>query len=220
MTATARVLIADDHAVLRSGLRLLLDAQPDLKVVGEAADGREALKLAADLQPNLILLDLTMPGLGGMEALPVLRKTVPAARVLVLTMHDDEGYLRQALQRGASGYILKKAADSELISAVRAVLRGEMYVHSSLTKTLLEDILPSPDAQPLADPWDSLTDREQEVLTLVALGHTSAETADRLSLSPKTVETYRARGMEKLGLRSRAALVQFAIAHGLLADND
>ncbi|HLF00841.1 MAG TPA: response regulator transcription factor, partial [Anaerolineales bacterium] len=120
---------------------------------------------------------------------------------------------------GASGYILKKAAYGELISAVRAVLRGEMYVHSSLTKTLLEDILPTPDVQPLDDPWDSLTEREQEVLTLVALGHTSAETADRLSLSPKTVETYRARGMEKLGLRSRAALVQFAIARGLLSDN-
>jgi DNA-binding NarL/FixJ family response regulator len=219
MTATARILLADDHAVLRSGLRLLLDAQPDLKVVGEAADGREAMRLAVDLQPNLILLDLTMPGLGGMEALPVLRKTVPAARVLVLTMHDDESYLRQALQRGASGYILKKAADGELISAVRAVLRGEVYVHSSLTKTLLEDFLPSPDAQPRDDPWDSLTEREQEALTLVALGHTSAEIADRLSLSPKTVETYRARGMEKLGLRSRAALVQFAIAHGLLSDN-
>jgi len=218
MSAAACILIADDHAVLRSGLRLLLDAQSDLKVVGEAADGREAMKLAAELQPDLILLDLTMPGFGGMEALPVLRKTVPASRVLILTMHDDEGYLRQALHRGASGYILKKAADGELILAVRAVLRGEVYVHPSMTKALLDDLLPESSAE-ADDPWERLTDREQEVLTLVALGHTSAEIASRLSLSPKTVETYRGRGMEKLGLRSRAALVQFAMARGLLSEN-
>lgn len=218
MTTETRILLADDHAMLRSGLRLLLDAQPDLKVVGEASDGREALKLAANLQPDLVLLDLTMPGLGGMETLPVLRKAVPSARILILTMHDDEGYLRQALRNGASGYILKKAADNELISAVRAVLRGEMYVHPSMTRALLDGLLPDSPAA-TTDPWDMLTDREQEVLTLVALGHTSAEIAHRLSLSPKTVETYRARGMEKLGLRSRAALVQFAIAHGLLADH-
>ncbi len=214
-----RILLADDHVVLRSGLRLLLDAQPDFKVVGEASDGREALKLAADLKPDLILLDLTMPGLSGMEALPALRKAAPAARVLILTMHDDEGYLKQALRNGASGYVLKKAADSELIAAARAVLRGEVYVHPSLTKALLEDLLPPASAVTPADPWEALTEREQEVLTLVALGHTSAEIASRLSLSPKTVETYRARGMEKLGLRSRAALVQFALAHGLLSDN-
>jgi DNA-binding NarL/FixJ family response regulator len=213
-----RILLSDDHAVLRSGLRLLLDAQTDLKVAGEASDGREALRLVDELQPDLILLDLTMPGLSGMEALPALRKMCPGARILILTMHDDEGYLKQALGNGASGYVLKKAADNELISAVRAVLRGEVYVHPSMTRALLADLLPDSSGA-AADPWDALTDREQEVLTLVALGHTSAEIANRLSLSPKTVETYRARGMEKLGLRSRAALVQFAIAHGLLADN-
>jgi DNA-binding NarL/FixJ family response regulator len=212
-------LLADDHAVLRSGLRLLLEAQPDLKVVGEASDGREAIGLAQSLKPDLILLDLTMPGLGGMAALPLLRKAAPAARILILTMHDDEGYLRQALHNGASGYVLKKAADGELLSAVRAVSRGEIYVQPSMTKSLLEDLLPpSPDTTS-SDPWDALSEREQEVLTLVALGHTSAEIAERLSLSVKTVETYRARGLEKLGLRSRAALVQFALAHGLLSDN-
>ena len=214
-----RILLADDHVVLRSGLRLLLDAQPDFKVVGEASDGREALKLAADLKPDLILLDLTMPGLSGMEALPALRKAAPSVHILILTMHDDEGYLKQALRNGASGYVLKKAADSELIAAVRAVLRGEVYVHPSMTKALLEDLLPPASAAAPVDPWEALTEREQEVLTLVALGHTSAEIASRLSLSPKTVETYRARGMEKLGLRSRAALVQFALAHSLLSDN-
>ena len=214
-----RILLADDHAMLRAGLRLLLDAQPDLKVIGEASDGREVLRLAVELQPDLILLDLTMPGLSGLEALPALRKSVPAARVLILTMHDDEAYLRQAIRSGASGYILKKAADSELIAAVRVVQRGEVYVHPSLTRTLLEDMMPSEAGSTSADPWDALTEREQEVLTLVALGHTSAEIANRLSLSPKTVETYRGRGLEKLNLRSRAALVQFAIAHGLLSDS-
>ncbi len=218
MTET-RILLADDHAVLRAGLRFLLDAQPDFHVVAEASDGREALALAASAQPDLILLDLTMPGLGGLEALPALRKIIPSARVLILTMHDDEGYLRQALRNGASGYVLKKAADAELISAVRAVMRGEVYVHPSMTKALLGDLLPNESAASAGDPWDELSEREQEVLTLVALGYTSAEIAERLSLSVKTVETYRARGMEKLGLRSRAALVQFAMARGLLSDN-
>jgi DNA-binding NarL/FixJ family response regulator len=219
MLAEIRLLLADDHAVLRTGLRFLLDAQPDFQVVGEASDGREALALAASLKPDLILLDLNMPGLGGLEALPILRKTMPSARVLILTMHDDEGYLRQALRNGASGYVLKKAADAELISAVRAVMRGEVYVQPSMTKSLLGDLLPLEPTESPHDPWDALSEREQEVLRLVALGHTSAEIAERLSLSVKTVETYRARGMEKLGLRSRAALVQFAITRGLLADN-
>jgi two-component system response regulator NreC len=218
MPEKTRLLLADDHAVLRSGLRLLLDGQPDLKVVGEAGDGAEALRLAAGLQPDLILLDLTMPGLSGLEALPALRKAAPGARVLILTMHDAEGYLRQALRAGASGYVLKKAADAELISAVRAVLRGEVYVHPSLTKALLEDLLPAAGAEGPTNPWDTLSEREREVLSLVARGHTSAEIAEQLTLSPKTVETYRSRGMEKLGLRSRAALVQFALARGLLSD--
>lgn len=214
----ARVLLADDHAVLRAGLRMLLDAQTGLVVVGEAGDGRAALQLAADLQPDIILLDLSMPGLDGLEAVPLLRKAAPAARVLVLTMHDDASYLRQALRLGAAGYVLKKAADGELIAAVRGVLRGEVYVHSALTHTLLEKLLPPSAAHVPADPWASLSEREQEALRLVALGHTSAEIADKLCLSVKTIETYRARGMEKLGLRSRAALVQFALAHNLLWD--
>ena len=209
------ILLADDHAVLRAGLRLLLDAQPDLKVVGETGDGGETVALAAQLQPDLILLDVNMPALNGLEALPLLRKAAPQARVLILTMHDDESYLKQALRAGAAGYALKKAADRELIAAVRAVLRGEVYVHPSLTKALLTDYLPAQNAA--ADPWDSLSDREREVLQLVARGHTAAEIATKLSLSAKTVETYRARGMEKLGLRSRAALVQLALQKGLLS---
>ncbi len=214
---TTHILLADDHAVLRSGLRLLLETQPDLQVVGETATGTETLNLADTLQPDLILLDLSMPHLGGLDALPILRQIVPSARILILTMHDDAQYLRKAIQSGASGYILKKAADAELLSAIRAVLRGEMYVHPSMTKSLLETLLPSSGDTTENDRWDSLSEREQEVLKLVALGHTSAEIAEQLSLSAKTVETYRARGMEKLGLRTRAALVRYALRSGLIS---
>jgi DNA-binding NarL/FixJ family response regulator len=217
MTQT-RILLADDHAVLRSGLRLLLDGQADLTVIGEAGDGRQALDLAHSQQPDLILLDLTMPGLTGMDALPMIRRAAPNARVLVLTMHDDGSYLRQALRAGASGYVLKKAADSELISAIRAVMRGEVYVQPAILRGLIGEMMPdAPEGAPgQADPWQALSDREHEVIKLVARGHTNAEIGAQLSLSVKTIETYRARGMEKLGLRTRAQLLQAALARGLL----
>jgi len=156
-----------------------------------------------------------MPGLGGLDALPALRKSAPATKILILTMHDDPQYLRTALKNGAAGYVLKKAADSELISAIQAMLHGEIYVHPSMTRVLLEDMLPKSDFTP--DAWESLSEREQSVLKLVALGHTSAEIAAQLSLSTKTVETYRARGMEKLGLKNRAALVRFALKKGIIS---
>lgn len=216
MNTPPRVLLADDHAVLRTGLRLLLAGQNEFEVVAEASTGSEALSLAEKFQPDLILLDLSMPGLGGLAVLPTLRKLVPSAQVLILTMHDDPQYLRQALKHGASGYVLKKAADAELVSAIRAVLRGEMYVHPSMTRILLEDILPDAKLMGGELSWASLSEREQEVLKMVALGHTSAEIAEQLSLSAKTVETYRARGMEKLGLRTRASLVKFALQEGLI----
>lgn len=216
MTSKTTILLVDDHAVLRSGLRLLLDAQPGLQVVGEASDAQEALELAAEVQPDLVLLDLTLPRMDGIATLPLLRKLLPDARVLVLTMHDDEGYLRQAFRAGAAGYVLKKAADAELIAAVRAVMRGENYVHPAMTRALLDDLLPPAPAN--SDPWASLSDREREVLVLVARGYTAAEIGAQLNLSPKTIETYRLRCMEKLSMRSRAALVQFALAHGLLAE--
>lgn len=216
MNTPIRVLLADDHAVLRTGLRLLLTGQNEFEVVAEASTGSEALSLAERLQPDLILLDLSMPGISGMDVLPAMRKIAPSAKILILTMHDDPQYLRQTLKHGASGYVLKKAADAELISAIRAVLRGEMYVHPSMTRVLLEDILPEAKSSNADLTWGSLSEREQEVLKMVALGHTSAEIADQLSLSAKTVETYRARGMEKLGLRTRAALVKFALQEGLI----
>lgn len=216
MNPPVRVLLADDHAVLRSGLRLLLTSANQYDVVGEASSGSETLSLAEQLQPDLILLDLSMPGLGGLDALPLVRKLAPAARILILTMHDDPQYLRKALKDGANGYVLKKAADAELLLAIRAVLNGEVYVHPSMTRVLLEDLLPEAQRINNENAWENLSDREREVLKMVALGHTSAEIAEQLSLSAKTVETYRSRGMEKLGLRTRAALVRFALQEGLI----
>lgn len=214
-----RILLADDHAVLRAGLKLLLEEEPDIRVVGEAADGAAVLPLAEACQPDLILLDLTMPRLGGLEIVPLLQKHLPQVQILILTMHDDEGYLREALQVGVSGYVLKKAADVELLSAIRAVMRGEVYIHPAMTRSLLGDVMPDGiprTASASEELWATLSDREQEVLQLVALGYTGREIAERLSLSVKTVETYRARGMEKLQLRSRAALVRFALANDLM----
>jgi two-component system, NarL family, response regulator NreC len=215
-----RVLLADDHAVLRSGLKLLLNGRSDMTVVGEAADGVVLLDLIQETNPDIILLDLTMPRLGGLDVLPLLRRQAPQARVLILTMHDDESYLRQALAAGASGYVLKQAADVELISAIQAVMRGDVYVHSAMTRALLDEVVPNQtpgSGDEALDRWASLSDREQDVLRMVALGHTNREIGDTLGLSVKTIDTYRARGMEKLGLSSRAALVRFALANNLLA---
>lgn len=210
-----RILIADDHAILRSGLRLLIDAQPNLHVIGEAGDGDEALALARKLRPDLILLDLSMPEGDGLSAIPKLRAEVPQARILVLTMHDDATHLRQALDAGASGYVLKNAVDQELLMAIRAVRRGETYVHSAMTQKLVESLTQPASADP-GDPWQELSEREFEVMKLVALGNTNAEIAEEIHLSIKTVESYRARGMEKLALETRAQLVQSALKHGHL----
>jgi DNA-binding NarL/FixJ family response regulator len=210
-----KVIIADDHAVLRSGLRLLLEKQTDFTIVGEASSGLATLALAEELQPDLIILDLSMPGLGGMDALPSLRRIAPGTKILVLTMHDDPQYLHRVLGEGASGYILKKAADIELITALRAVLRGDIYVHPAMTRALING-RHAEDHQTAQDPWKILSHREKEVLKKVALGYTSAEIAEQLTLSSKTIDTYRSRGMEKLGFQTRAALVRFAIQKGLL----
>ena len=213
-----RILLADDHAVVRAGLRMLINAQPDMEVVGEAADGREAIEQAEMLCPDVVLLDLTMPGLGGLSALGIIRGKAPGTKVLVLTMHDDEGYLRQVLEAGGSGYVVKKAADMELLSAIRAVRRGEIYVHSSLTKALVEgafDRRGEGEAGTL-DRFEDLSEREKEVLHLLARGYTNQQIADALFLSVKTIETYRARLMEKLKLRTRAELVHYALKKGLL----
>jgi len=212
-----RVLLADDHAILRAGLKSMLSSQEDLEIVGEASTGIETLDQCEKLKPDLILLDLSMPGVGGLEILPRLRHVSPGSKILVLTMHDDKQYLHQALQNGASGYVLKKAADTELITAIHSVLVGEMYVHHSMMRHLVEDMLPSRDHLDNIDQWSLLSEREQEVIRLVALGYTGSEIAETLSLSIKTVETYRSRGMEKLGLHNRAGLVRYALKKGLIS---
>lgn len=211
-----RVLLADDHAVLRAGLYLLIDKQADFTIIGEASSGLETISQVEELQPDLLLLDISMPGIGGLDAIPTIKKKTPRLKILILTMHDDPQYLRQALKAGASGYILKKAADVELLSAMRAVIRGDVYVHPSMTNILVDDFLPASKSDPNQDLWSTLSEREKQVLSLTALGHTGAEIAEKLNLSPKTIETYRARGMEKLNLQTRAALVRYALQHGKL----
>jgi len=218
MTKT-RILLADDHAVLRAGLRLLIEAQADMTCVGEAGDGVELLAQVERLRPDLVLLDLSMPRLGGLAALPEIRRKAPDARILVLTMHADDEYLRQSLKAGAAGYVLKQAADQELLLAIRAVMRGEVYIHPAMTRSLLGDLVDrSRDATAAAREEDALSEREAEVIKQVARGHTNQEIADRLGLSVKTVETYRARAMEKLGLANRAALVRYALEKGWLGE--
>ncbi|HEY2996807.1 MAG TPA: response regulator transcription factor [Methylomirabilota bacterium] len=203
-----RVLLADDHAILRAGLRMLLDAQPDMAVVAEAADGEEAIRRAGDSQPDVAVVDLTMPGLSGVETLERLRREVPATRLLVLTMHDDPAYARLALAAGAAGHVIKDAESAELLAGIRAVHRGRTFVQMAGAAAEA----PAP-ARPAAA---ALSPRERQVLELLAHGHTNREVADRLSLSVKTVETHRARLSDKLGLHSRADLVRLAIELGLL----
>jgi two-component system, NarL family, response regulator NreC len=211
-----RVLIADDHAVLRAGLRMLIGAQPDMEVVGEAADGDEAVVKARELHPDVALMDVTMPGSGGIGAIQRIRSDSPTTRVLVLTMHDVPAYLRSALAAGASGYVVKRAADAELISAIRSVHRGRTVLDPTLATMVVQAAVtkkPTPGAPgPAAH---ALSPREREVLDLVAQGFTNQQMADHLGLSVKTVETYRSRLVEKLGLRSRAELVRYALDSGL-----
>ena len=213
-----RVLIADDHAVLRAGLRMLIEAQSDMKVVGEAADGPEAVSLARDLESDVVLLDLSMPGPRGTATIERLVRLDPSPRVLVLTMHDDPAYMRSALQAGASGYIVKKAADVELLHAIRVVHRGGSFVN--LTRPGEEvpshEVRHVPRDSPAAGQPRPLSQRESEVLRLLAQGHTNQEAADRLAVSVKTIETHRKRLSDKLGFKSRAELFRFAIESGLL----
>ncbi|RMF02751.1 MAG: DNA-binding response regulator [Chloroflexi bacterium] len=217
-----RILLADDHAVLRAGLRMLLSAEPDMEVVGEANDGQQVQAQAKALKPDVILLDLTMPGIDGLTALPILKKNiVPQSRILILTMHEDEAYLRQALQNGAAGYVLKKAVDTELLSAIRAVMRGEVYVHPAMTKLLLNSMLPQT-PEPASDDaqlWASLSEREQQVIQGIVRGFTSEEIAEQYFLSVKTVYTYRSRAMAKLHLETRAQLVDFAMRLGIFGED-
>jgi DNA-binding NarL/FixJ family response regulator len=205
--------------VLRSGLRVLLDAEPDMQVIGEAGDGVMALARVRELAPDVLLLDLSMPRMGGLESLRQIQEASPQTRVLILTMHDDEGYLREALAAGCAGYVLKRAADIELFTAIRAVHQGGTYLHAAHTRVLFEPAPSRPHRpQATAEPEPQLSPRELEILRLVALGYTSRQAASELDLSAKTVETYRGRLMSKLRLRNRVELVRYALQRGLLED--
>jgi two-component system response regulator NreC len=211
---TVRVLVVDDHAVVRAGLRRVLDAEADIETVAEAADADRAVFEAMEHTPDVVLLDVMMPGKSGIEGLPALLQAVPAAKVLVLSMQDDPRYVREAFDAGASGYVLKEAADSEVVDAVRAVAAGEQYVHPALGARL---IAADAEERRRAE-QDPLSEREREVLRLLALGHTNQEIAKLLYISVRTAETHRAHIMHKLRLSSRAELVRYALAEGLLED--
>jgi DNA-binding NarL/FixJ family response regulator len=213
-----RVLIVDDHAMVRKGLRLLLATQDGIEVVGEAGSVQEAIEAARRLRPSIITLDLSMPGPSGVASIERLRAAAPDARIVVVTMHDDPAYVRSAIAMGATGYVNKAAADTELIAALRAVSRGRVFIDVGDAATLESILAPQPEKRGAGAPIDALSDREREVLRAVARGFTNQQIADEVGLSVKTIESYRARLMKKLGLKDRADLVRLAIEMGLVAD--
>ena len=209
---SVRVLIVDDHAVVRAGLRMLIDAEDDLEAAGEAGSTRDAIFRARELQPDVILMDVVMPDGNGLDAIPTLLHEHPEAKVLMLSMQDDPQYVRQAFIAGASGYVLKEAADTDVVSAIREVARGGRYVHPELGARL---VAAETEERKRAEE-DPLSEREREVLRMLALGHTNQEIAKQLYISVRTAETHRAHIMQKLRLSSRAELVRYALDQGLL----
>ncbi len=212
------ILLADDHTILRAGLRMMLNAQSDFEVIGEAQDGRQAIQEAQRLQPDVILMDITMPDMNGIEATRQIKKLLPETKVLILTMHEHDEYVFQALRAGASGYMLKEAADTDLISALRVIQNGQFYLSPTAQSVMVGDYLQRVRTGEEKDSYSSLTEREREILKLVAEGYTNNQIAERLIISPKTVDTHRTHVMDKLNLHSRAELVKYAMRRGLLED--
>jgi DNA-binding NarL/FixJ family response regulator len=213
---THRLVIAEDHTILREGLKALLSTRADLEVVGEATDGREAVRAVQELNPDLILLDLSMPRSNGLEALKEIKRLSPQTKVLVLTVHKTEDYVFTALQAGADGYVLKDSSASELILAVRSVLSGERYLGPAIAGTVVSGYLGSRDGKPLRPSFDDLSTREREVLKLIAEGYRTKDIAEYLCISPKTVEKHRANLMDRLNLHTVSALTTYAIEKGLV----
>ncbi|AZU60848.1 response regulator [Neobacillus mesonae] len=211
-----RILLVDDHAVVRSGLKMLLQTNPEMEVVGEASEGNEGIKKALRLKPDVVVMDLSMPhGKDGLSATAELKQQMPEINILILTMHDDEEYLFRAIQGGASGCILKSAPHDELMSAIESVAKGDAYLHPSATKRLMDEYL-SGVKQDGSDTYNLLSEREKEVLTLIAKGYANKEIAEQLVISVKTVETHKSKLMEKLQLKTRPELVEYAVKKGLL----
>jgi two-component system response regulator NreC len=210
-----RVLITDDHKVLREGLRLLLNNEPDLTVVAEAADGQQAIEIAGDVQPDVIVMDIGMEGMNGLEAIKILREQQPQVRIVVLSMHKGREMVMQAIEAGCDGYVPKSAAHINLVNAIRTVYAGQRFLDPTAATAVLNTLVEKEQENQLLT---ILSDRELEVLRFTALGYTSREIGLQLSLSPKTIDTYRQRAMEKLNLSHRAELVQFALRAGLLND--
>lgn len=216
MTDKISVLLVDDHAVLRSGLRALLNLEPDLEVVGEAANGREAVEQAQSVKPDVIVMDISMPEMDGLAAAKAIHEMEIPSHIVMLTVHAEEAYLFQTLQVGASGYVLKSSADRELMDAIRAAHRGEVFLYPSAIKKVLGEYLRGAHGEGGKREYETLTSREKEVLKLTAEGFTNQEIAEKLVISPKTVDTYRQRIMEKLNLHHRSELVRYALKTGLL----
>lgn len=214
--ARIRVLIADDHALLREGLRALLAPFPDIEVAGEAGDGKEAIEKVMELDPDVVLMDIAMPGLGGLEAALEIRRLRPTSKILVLTQYESKEYILRFLKVGARGYILKKAAGTELVSAIRLVHEGGLFLHSPLAPEVLADHLAERESVAEEASYDKLSDREKQVLKLVAEGHSNKEIADLLYISVKTVMGHRANVMEKLGIHNRTELVKYAVRQGII----
>jgi len=209
-----RVLIADDHAIVRTGLRALLNSEPTMKLVGEATGGYEAIELAGKSNADILVLDISMPDLDGISVTKKIKSQFPDLRILILTVHEDEALLREAIRVGAAGYVLKRAAETELISAIRAIIGGGLYVDPSMVRVLLSDEI-KPTAT-LPESVEPLTRREKEILKLIAQGYTNRQTAEELNISTRTVEGHRANLVAKLGLRSRVELVRYAREQGLI----
>lgn len=217
---TIRVILADDHAVVRAGLRAVLGGSPDIEVIGEASDGADAVEMAATMDPDVVVMDLTMNRMDGATATREIVSRQLRARVLVLTMHAEEDYLVPILQAGAAGYLMKNAADRELVDAVRAVARGDMYIRPSAARILAQGLSKKDPIDAERAKFERLTEREQNVLRLTAQGYSAPEIGERLFISPKTVDTYKQRIGEKLGLSHRAAYISFALKLGLLAEKE
>ena len=213
---TSRLLLVDDHAVVRSGLRMLLEPEADFEIVGEAGSGREALKAVAEMRPDIVLMDIGLPDISGIEAAAEIKRLRPETAIVALTIHEDEEYFFKMLEAGASGYVPKRAAPEELVTAIRAAARGEVYLYPSLAKLLVKDYIAQEPSGAAARTLDGLTAREQEVLELLAEGAGNPEIADRLHISPKTVARHRENIMGKLNLHSRSELVKYAIRKGII----